>query len=150
MKIIGYEKGSLENVNEIEQKFDILLPEDYKNFLIIYNGADIVDGIFYVKDLEQKILMGGFYGVESDNKKIGLINQNEEYGDDIPANSLLIGSDPGSGWILLVNDGENNGIWYYDHSYFFSQSTDELNTYFICETFSEFLTILETTPPPTE
>lgn len=150
MKIISYGDGSIHDIKKLEESFNIKLPEDYKNFLIKYNGADIVDEIFYVKDIEQKILMGGFYGVESDKKKIGLINQNKEYGDDIPDNSLLIGSDPGSGWILLVNDGENNGIWYYDHSYFFSKLSDELNTYFICETFTDFLKMLETTTPPTE
>lgn len=150
MKIISYGDGSIQDIQKLEESFNVKLPTDYRDFLIKHNGADIVDGIFYVKDLEQKILMGGFYGVESNPKKIGLINQNEEYGDDIPDNSLLIGSDPGSGWILLVNDGENNGIWYYDHTYFFEQSSDELNTYFICETFSEFLKILETTSPPTE
>ena len=43
---------------------------------------------------------------------------------------------------------ENDGIWYYDHSYFFKQSSDELNTYFICETFAEFMQMLENTVLP--
>jgi len=36
-------------------------------------------------------------------------------------------------------------VWYYDHTYFFDKSTDDLNTYFICETFSDFLKMVETT-----
>jgi hypothetical protein len=60
-------------------------------------------------------------------------------------NSILIGSDEGEGLIMLVCDGENDGIWYYDHSYFFEQSTDDTNTYFICNTFSDFIKQLEMT-----
>jgi hypothetical protein len=86
--------------------------------------------------------MGVLYGVNMENEALDLIYENKEYSDDIPEKSLLIGSDPGGGWILLIFDGENDGIWYYDHSYFFEQSTDELNTYLICNTFTEFLEIL--------
>lgn len=147
MKILSYGNSSIENIQKLEETFEIKLPQDYREFLLLNNGADITDGIFYVKDLKEKILMGGFYGIkqETDSKGVGIIYQNKEYGDDIPEKSILIGSDAGSGWILLVCDGENDGIWYYDHSYFFEQSTDELNTYFICETFTEFLEMLETT-----
>ena len=150
MKIISYGDGSIQDIQKLEESFKIKLPEDYKDFLLSYDGADIVDGVFYVKDLKQKILMGGFYPVKSELDSVDLIYQNKEYGEDIPDNSFLIGSDSGSGWIILIFDGENDGVWYYDHSYFFEQSKDELNTYFICETFTDFLKILETTSPPTE
>jgi hypothetical protein len=147
MKINSYGIGNIENIKKIVEEFGINLPQDYKDFLLLHNGADIAEGIFYVKDLKEKILMGGFFGVklDSDPNSVDLIYQNREYGDDIPENSLIIGSDPGSGWILLIFDGENDGIWYYDHSCFFEQSTDELNTYFICETFTEFLEMLKNT-----
>lgn len=150
MKIISYGKSAKENVQILENCFNINLPEDYKEFINLNNGADIADGIFYVKDLREKILMGGFFGVneDADAKTVDLIYQNKEYEEDIPHNSLLIGSDAGNGWILLVCDGENDGIWYYDHSYSFKQSTDELNTYFISETFTDFLKMLESTSPP--
>ena len=148
MKIRSYGKGGQENIKKLEDTFKIKIPKDYAEFLLTHNGADIDDGIFYVRDLDQKILMGGFYGVVLDSEYLGLLYQNEEYGDDIPDSSLLIGCNPGSGWLLLVNDGENDGIWFYDHNYFFPKSSDELNTYFICETFTEFMEMLETTSPP--
>lgn len=150
MEILSYGNGNIKNIEKVENTFDVKLPQDYKNFLLLNNGADIKDGIFYVKDLKEKILMGGFYGIKSETNTIDLISQNKEYGDDIPNNSLIIGSDPGEGWLLLINDGENDGIWYYDHAYFFKQSTDELNTYYICETFTEFMEMLENTMPPEE
>jgi len=145
MKIKGYNNGSKEEILKLEKKYRLKLPQDYINHLIRYNGGDVDDAYLYVKDLNEYMLMGYFFGINIENGVADTNKINDEYDDDIPKKSLLIGSDEGSGFLLLVCDGENNGIWYYDHTYFFKQSTDELNTYFICETFTEFLQILENT-----
>lgn len=104
--------------------------------------------IFFVEDLGEFILMDTLYGVKTKSRSQDIIFKNREYIDDIPSESILIGRDLGGGWLLLIHDKENDGIWYYDHSYFFKQSSDELNTYFICETFAEFMQMLENTVLP--
>lgn len=147
MEIKLIEQGKIDSCNVIQEHFNIELPSDYCTFLTKHNGAVIDDNYFYVDDLKEYILFNLFYGVNTSEKSYDLISKNTEYIEDIPEESILIGRDQGGGWILLICDGENDGIWYYDHSYFFEQSSDELNTYFICETFSEFLKILETTKP---
>jgi hypothetical protein len=144
MEIKAYKNGNTEEVSKLEKNFIIKLPEDYKNFLIQYNGGYVIDGYLYVKELDEIMPMGYFWGIGIETGFANIIEINEEY-DNIPKKSLLIGTDEGSGFLLLVNDGENNGIWYYDHTYFFDQSTDELNTYFICDAFSDFIKLLETT-----
>lgn len=146
MDIKGFGKGNLENIEKIERFLKIKLPDDYKNFLVEYNGAVIEDAYIYVDDLKQKMMMGLIYGVDT-KKASDILKINKEFKDDILKNSILIGTDAGEGWILLICDGKNDGIWYYDHSYFFEQSTDDLNTYFICNTFSEFIKLLETASP---
>ncbi|ATA88503.1 SMI1/KNR4 family protein [Capnocytophaga stomatis] len=148
MKIQTIEKGIRESYKIVEEQFGIELPKDYRNFLDLYNGAVIDNGYFYVEDLDEYITMHSFYGVNTDVRSHNIIFKNEEFIDDIPEKSILIGRDQGGGWLLLINDGENDGIWYYDHSYFFEQSSDEENTYFICETFTEFLEMLENTKLP--
>ncbi|MDR1935280.1 MAG: SMI1/KNR4 family protein [Candidatus Accumulibacter sp.] len=145
MKIKNYGKGNIENINKIEKEFGIKLPNDYKEYLLNNNGVMIGEACFYLKELKQYILMGVFYGIGTENNTIDIIKINKEFEDDIMENTLLIGEDDGGGMILLIFDGSNDGIWYYDHSYFFKQSTDELNTYYICETFTEFMEILEKT-----
>jgi hypothetical protein len=147
MEIKKFEQGSEKNIQKIECIFNIKLPKDYKDFLIKNNGVNIEDGYFYVNDLKQKIMMGVLYGVDLTKYSVDIIRVNKEFEDDLLKTSLLIGGDVGGGWILLVLDGVSNGIWYYDHSYFFEQSSDELNTYFICDSFSDFLKLLETTLP---
>ena len=145
MKIKAYKNGNSEEVLKLEKTFRIKLPEDYRNFLIQSNGGDVTDGYLYVKELDEGMRMGYFFGIDIKEGFADINEINEEYDDDIPKKSLLIGMDEGSGFILLVNDGKNNGIWYYDHTYFFDQSSDDLNTYFICDTFSDFIKMLETT-----
>jgi hypothetical protein len=145
MKINKIEIGNEINVEKIEKIFSLKLPNDYRIFLTEHNGASIEDGYFFVDELQQQISMEVFYGVDTKNDSIDIVKINKEFADDILAKSLLIGGDDGGGWILLICDGENDGIWYYDHSYFFEQSTDDLNTYFICDTFSDFMNLLETT-----
>ena len=65
MKILSYGNSSIQNIQKLEETFEIKLPQDYREFLLLNNGADITDGIFYVKDLKEKILMGGFYHKDS-------------------------------------------------------------------------------------
>ncbi|MBC9929753.1 SMI1/KNR4 family protein [Chitinophaga qingshengii] len=148
MEIIAYQNGSKESVSALEKRYKTKLPQDYKAFLTTSNGAIINNAYLYVRDLKEYMLMGNFFGTGIDKPFADIVKINEEYNDDIPESSLLIGSDAGSGLLLLVNDGENDGIWYYDHTYFFKQSTDELNTYFICETFTAFMEMLKETKLP--
>lgn len=150
MKVIKLQNGDAKNIASLEDEFSIELPIDYRNFLIENNGADIENGFFYVKEINQTIPMGYFFGIDAKQKAADIVRINKEYGDDIAESSFLIGNDIGSGFLLLVFDGENDGIWYYDHTYFFKGSTDELNTFFIAESFSDFLKILETTHAPKE
>jgi len=150
MNIKYYGQGSSKKVLSLEKSFRIKLPEDYKNFLIQHNGGVVTDGCLYVKELDEYMLMGYFFGTGIKKGVSDIIKINEEFYDDIPKKSLLIGEDEGSGFLLLINDGENDGIWYYDHTYFFKKSNDNLNTYYICETFSDFIKHLEATTLPEE
>jgi SMI1-KNR4 cell-wall len=143
MEIIAYETGEASAVDALEKRLNVTLPDDYKEFLKSSNGAKIIDGYFYVRELEQEILMDVLYGINLKTRTLNLDFWHQEYGDEIPSDSLLIGGDPGGGFILLINDLKNNGIYYYDHSYFFDQSSDENNTYLISRTFSLFLEMLE-------
>ncbi|GAA3758392.1 SMI1/KNR4 family protein [Flavobacterium ginsengiterrae] len=146
MKIEVISAGNDENIQIIESKFSISLPNDYKNFIQTNDGARIIDGYFWIEELNQKALMGIFYGV-SVTRSINIIDINTEYFEDIPQNSILIGRDAGGAFILLLNDNINNGIYFYDHSYFFEESSDSKNTYLIAKSFDDFIKILEQTQP---
>lgn len=149
-KIIQLEKGSRQNLDKVELELNLKLPKDYSSFLIENNGADIENAYFKVKEINQVIPMGFFFGCDIKDGYADILEINNEYKDDILESSLLIGNDIGSGFLLLIFDGENDGVWYYDHTYFFKESKDDLNTFFIADSFADFMKMLEVTPPPTE
>ena len=147
MEIKRFEIGNEKSISEVESKLDISLPNDYKEFLHQNNGAKVDDGYFFVKDLNEHIMMDTFFGISISKKALDIIEVNNEFDGEIPSKSILIGDEPGGGLILLVNDGEDNGIYYYDHSYSFEQSSDEKNSYIIANTFQDFVDMLSTSPP---
>jgi hypothetical protein len=63
----------------------------------------------------------------------------DEYADDLLPNTLIIGDDPGSGIIVLMNDIEMKGVYYWDHSHYFEQSSAKRNIYKIADTFQTFI-----------
>ena len=145
MKIEAINKGSEAKALAFQEFLGFILPDDYFNFLVQNDGAIIDEAYFYVKDIEEYIMFDLFYNIEK------CIKIYEEFSDDFPDKSLVIGRDPGGGMLLLVTTevGDfSKGIYFYDHSHFFEASNTDCNTYFVCDTFSEFITILEHTTLP--
>lgn len=150
MKIEKLKQGDKNKIEEFKRTLSFCLPEDYLAFLAEYDGAVIKDGYFPIMGTKEFGLMDVLYGLDVE-KALNVRNVNKEYEDDILEQSILIGEDPGGAFILLVNgdngecNGFKNGIYLYDHQYSLKSSDDDNNTYFICNSFSEFLNILETT-----
>ena len=145
MKIEAINKGSEAKVLAFQEFLGFILPDDYFNFLAQNDGATIDEAYFYVKDIEEYIMFDLFYDIEE------CIETYEEFSDDFPDKSLVIGRDPGGAMLLLVTTevGDfSKGIYFYDHSHFFEASNSDCNTYFVCDTFSEFINILEHTTLP--
>ena len=145
MKIKAINKGSEAKVLAFQEFLGFILPDDYFNFLAQNDGATIDEAYFYVKDIEEYIMFELFYDIEE------CIETYEEFSDDFPDKSLVIGRDPGGAMLLLVTTevGDfSKGIYFYDHSHFFEASNSDCNTYFVCDTFSEFINILEHTTLP--
>ena len=145
MKIKAINKGSEAKTLAFQEFLGFTLPDDYFNFLAQNDGATIDEAYFYVKDIEEYIMFELFYDIKE------CIETYEEFHENFPDKSLVIGADPGGAILLLVTTDVGNfskGIYFYDHSHFFEASNSDCNTYFVCDTFSEFITILEHTTLP--
>ena len=145
MKIEAINKGSEAKALAFQEFLGFTLPDDYFNFLGENDGATIDEAYFYVKDIEEYIMFELFYDIKE------CMEDYQEFKDDIPDKSLVIGADPGGAMLLLVTTDVGDfskGIYFYDHSHFFEASNSDCNTYFVCDTFSEFITILEHTTLP--
>ena len=145
MRIEAINKGSEAKTLAFQEFLGFALPDDYFNFLTQNDGATIDEAYFYVKDIEEYSMFDLFYDIEE------CIETYEEFSEDFPSKSLVIGTDPGRGMLLLVTTDVGDfskGIYFYDHSHFFEASNSDCNTYFICDTFTDFITILEHTTLP--
>ena len=148
---IKLDKFGFANNGEIlmlENEFEVVLPEDYKSFLLQENGgrntAYRYKNLVRIPQVSEEINIDVMFGV-STNVKNGDIKQwTSEYQDDLFPNSIIIGDTIQHGFIVFwLSKDDNAGIYYYDDTYEFASSTDDMNTYFLSNSFSEFLNMVE-------
>lgn len=148
---IKLDKFGFANNGEIlmlENEFEVVLPEDYKSFLSQENGgrntAYRYKNLVRIPQVSEEINIDVMFGV-STNVKNGDIKQwTSEYQDDLFPNSIIIGDTIQHGFIVFwLSKDDNAGIYYYDDTYEFASSTDNMNTYFLANSFSEFLNMVE-------
>lgn len=144
MNITSWGSTSEATISAFEQRIGFSLPDDYRRFLLENNGAQANSQVFFVKDLEQDVMLDVFFGItHPESRSLMLEYWLQEYGDEIDEKSLLIGSDPGGRFLLYVTSGEEKGIYYWDDSNFFFQSSEEEgNTYFVANSFDDFMASL--------
>ncbi|WP_058487072.1 SMI1/KNR4 family protein [Defluviitalea phaphyphila] len=145
MDFIGYGKATMQMIDEFEQYVGFSLPNDYKRFLLEYNGGKPKERYytFFVQELNENIPFDVLYGLNTAIKQVDLKMWYDEYKEDLLENCIIIGSDSGTGLIILINEDEDEGIYYWDHSWYFEQSNEENNVYKISDSFQEFFNDLE-------
>ncbi len=148
MNITSWGTTNEEIVAAFEQKIGFLLPNDYRRFLLENNGAKANRQVFFVKELGQDVMLDVFFGIAHQSRSLTLDHWLQEFGDEIDEQSLLIGSDPGGRFLLYVTSGEDKGIYYWDDTHFFPQSSEEEgDTYYVAGSFAEFCSSLKDYAP---
>lgn len=132
-----------------EQHIGFELPADYRQFLRENNGAKALDRVFFVEGLGQDVLLDVLFGLtNAKSRSLTLGYWLGEYGDELPEKTLLIGRDPGGRFLMYVTAGEDQGVYYWDDTHFFPQSSEEDgNTYHLADSFAEFLDLLREYEP---
>ncbi len=134
------------DIRELEERWHVTLPQDYRAFLMNTNGGltDVLDddsngGSIYIEDFSDSIALNVLYGVKTGKKNADINTWMEMFKDEIFPQTLLIGDDLTSGFIALICGGEDAGVYFWDDSYVFKGSCDEHNVYFIADSFTELL-----------
>ena len=128
------------DIHSIEQELSVSLPADYKAFLIEHNGIYTENTIVRIEAIEEETLLNVLFSCDNQlNRALTLEYWNTEYKDDIPEGALLIGDFQDGGFLLLIPDGDDKGVYYYDHAFTFESSDDDGNTYFLADTFDAFI-----------
>ena len=134
--------NNTENVEEyiikLEKDLNIVLPEDYKQFLIKYNGGWVPGTEIYFDDFDYG--MNGFNGVnkaEGASNFYWYINNSvdpirEEFFEDLGNGFLNIGDDFGSNFYVNIdkNSDKYGGIYSMDR-------VDDDDYIYVCSSFKE-------------
>ena len=148
MKLDRFGFANEEAISILENKFEVVLPEDYKRFLLQENSgrntAYKYKNLVRISQISEEINIDVMFGVETNIKNADIEQWTSEYRDDLFPNSIIIGDTIQHGFIVFwLSNEENRGIYYYDDTYEFESSTDDVNAYFLANSFSEFLSMVE-------
>lgn len=140
MKIKGYGNVKEEEIFKLEDEIGFTLPNDYKEFLINFNGGvpEVKYSTFKLNELEENIGLQVLYGLDLE-ENLNLREWYEEYEDDLLDDCLIIGHGIGFGFIVLVNSPEVSGVYFWDNSFELENSSEDENIYKISDTFREFI-----------
>ena len=139
---ITNEAISMGDIENLEEKIGKNFPQDYIEFLLKTNGGqfDLEDehGIDVIGIDEEPIYIDVLFGID-ENKCSDLFYWNNEYGDEIPEDAIIIGDALSHGFIIYNYSIEDKGIYYWDSTYAFESSDDDGNTYFVANDFNELM-----------
>ncbi|MGT2866995.1 SMI1/KNR4 family protein [Streptococcus fryi] len=146
LQIEKFGHAKIEDIHELEKGFNIVLPKDYKQFLLDFNGGETIDyelNKISIPHSDGEINLDLLFGVRPDEQGTDIGKWTEEYIDDILEHSLIIGDTVQHGFIIIwISRDENEGVYYYDDTYALASSSDGGNTYYLAPTFTEFLALL--------
>lgn len=120
---------SLEEINEIESKYGIVIPSEYKVFLLDYNGGYVSTNDFTLPN-GTSVLFNSFLGV-----KYGDLTLEETYQDlqvleeTVSTKLFIFGFDPFGNCFCI--DRESNEVVFWDH--------EDGDSELVCESFNYFL-----------
>ena len=144
----SYPKLRDEVLAELEQKLQVRLPQQYKEFLRKYNGGKPVPNVFAIKGnpYDSRGMIQHFLGVSEGNYR-DILKQATVFRDRVPSDLLPVARDPGGSLICLAVSGENYGkiyFWDREDEVEEGEEPDYRNVYFIANSFDELLENLTT------
>jgi hypothetical protein len=134
-KINRNPKISLPDIKQFEHEYNVILPKQYVDFLLKYNGGYPQKSNFKISDNQGESLVNKFYGIGDMKSNLGKVFEVLE--GEIPKDFISIANDPGGNEILLGINGEyQEKIYFWIHDI---EPEDEMgNMFILADSFSEF------------
>src|SRR5699024_5323602 len=132
MSIEKFGKASYEDIINLQDTYSVTFPKDYVEFLQQYNGGVIAKtekNNIFVEDFSAFITLDVLYGIETGSRTSDIQTWMSKFEEDLIDKAIIIGDDIMQGFIVMICEGEFEGIYYWDDSYQFEESTDEENTF---------------------
>ena len=133
-------------IEALETQYDFHLPQDYREFLLTVGGgtAQGIDptNCIPLEKLHDAVEVGVLYGLDVKTDASDIKYWMSEYGDEIWEHSVLIGSTQGGSSYVLMCEGEDTGVWFWDDCWEYEATNEKKNTYFVAKSFTEFINLL--------
>ncbi|MBC6315403.1 SMI1/KNR4 family protein [Listeria grandensis] len=143
-KIKGFGTLSMQEITRLEKGLYLNFPEDYKQFLMNKNGGVPEENYLsmVIPSHGEEIVLGALLGI-NENDNFDLESWYKEYSDELMESSLIIGTEYGSGLFVLICEGNQEGVYFWDNGQGLEGSSDEENVYKLATSFSAFVSGLE-------
>lgn len=127
------------NVEEFEQIIQTRLPGDYREFLIKSRGDGfaVTERNFTIQGMDEQFGIDAIFGF-NEKRSLDLKSWYQEYQDELPEKSIIIGNSMGAGLIVLIWQADWKGVFLWDDALVLEQSTKEDCLYRIADSFKEF------------
>ncbi|MDY6994535.1 MAG: SMI1/KNR4 family protein [Pseudomonadota bacterium] len=133
-------------IEKAEKTLNLQLPEEYKRFLLLYNGGHPEPGKFkYICDDHQNRSLVAWFLAIYEGKAENFSTFYKTYKGRIPEDTIAIARDPGGNLILLGIEAENRGklfFWLQDFEVEEGEIPDYSNVCLIADSFDEFFNSL--------
>lgn len=146
------------DIDLLAKNFAVTFPDDYRAFLAKYNGLrvespDYCDLPFDKVD-NGYVSFDALFGQDVSNENYDISVMNDELLDELSfvENAVIIGIDPGDNGYVLITEGEQSGVYYWDRSclhvddakqdYDIAVDEDSQHLYLLAGTFQQFFDIL--------
>lgn len=136
-------------IDNIERQLKVRLPEEYKSFLRTIGGGVVEKDKFnqiILTEINEKIVLDVLYGDDKRYENGNIMFWMSKFNGELLEDAIIIGDDILHGFIVMICDGESQGVYYWDDSYHFEYSDDENNMYWIADTFGDFMKLIGFAP----
>ena len=139
-------KIASEKIAVLEEQYGFHLPQDYRDFLLSVGGgaASTLDeeNSIPLEELHDGLDIGVLYGIGNATRASTIEHWMGKYWDEIWEHSVLIGDTQGGSFYVLMCEGEDTGVWFWDDCWEYEATNEKKNTYFVAKSFTEFINLL--------
>lgn len=139
---------SADFLSEFESEIGIVLPKDYRQFLLQNNGGKPVPDFFWIDRHKDGSRVCQFYGLHSESRVFSLRTCTRENRFGIPSSMLPIGDDGMGNYLCLGISADNLGwVFFLDHDLHpYDNPESMIGIRKLANSFTGFLNNLEKSP----
>jgi len=142
MNLSPYGRLSPARLAAFESTLGLPLYTDYRQFLLQNNGGKFQAATVPIAALGARLALDVLLGLDLE-KELNLDEWNLQYRYERPSGSIIIGTDPGGGFLLLGLDPTWAGVYYWDNSFWFEKSSPKSNIYQLADSFTALLALVK-------